>query len=216
MYKLYWETLSGSIGPHIMLEELGTEYSLHHIDMAKMEHRGAAYRAICPSMRVPALQFENGAVIGETSAIMLILGERHSESPLVPRPSDEDRPRFLYWLLHMATQGYPTFSRSWHPEQFTDERDGEAGIKRIANRNLAAFFQTLEDGVKGEASFLERGFSCLDIYLTMLTLWMPDRDAFLSRHLRIGDVCDAVESRPSYRKVAQLHGLVEDPVPAAR
>lgn len=208
MYRLYWEKLSGSIGPHVMLEEIGAEYDLAYIDMGKSEHRTPAYRDICPSMRIPALHFES-TVIGETAAIMLALGERHPESPLVPIPSDPDRPVFLYWLMHMATQGYPTFSRSWHPEQFTDDPDGQPGIKAIADENLAAFFASVEGGIHGEGAFLERGFSCLDIYLTMLTLWMPDRDSFLERHPRIGAVCATVERRPSYKAVAHLHGLTD-------
>lgn len=209
MYRLYWEKLSGSIGPHVMLEELGVEYSLTHIDMARMEHRTPGYRAICPSMRIPALQVGGADVLGETSAIMLLLAERHPDARLAPLPSDWDRPSFLYWLMHMATQGYPTFSRSWHPEQFTDDEAGEPGIKRIADRNLADFFRSIESGISGKDSFLDRGFSCLDIYLAMLTLWVPDRADFLDRHPRIQSVCAAVENRPSYRKVASLHGLLD-------
>ncbi|WP_135504107.1 glutathione S-transferase family protein [Roseovarius aestuariivivens] len=209
MYRLYWEKLSGSIGPHVMLEEIGANYELKYIDMGNFEHRSQAYKAICPSMRIPALELEDGPVIGETAAIMLTLGDRHPDAGLVPALDDHDRPEFLYWLLHMATQGYPVFSRTWHPEQFTDDPTAEAGIKRIAEQNLATIFASFEAGIKGRTSFLKRGFSCLDIYLTMLTLWIPDRPAFLSRHPRIAAVCHAVAGRPSFEKVVRMHGLLD-------
>ena len=214
MYTLYWETLSGSIGPHVMLEELGVEYTLRHIDMARGEHRAESYKAICPSMRIPALKFADGVVIGETSAIMLTLGERHPDAELLPLPGSADKPVFLYWLLHMATQGYPTFSRSWHPEQFTDDPNGEAGIKCVADANLDAFFQSIEEGIEGSTTFLKRGFTCLDIYLCMLTLWMPDRPSFLANYPKIERVCSGVERRRSYQTVAQLHGLLEETINA--
>jgi len=210
MFTLYWEKLSGSIAPHLMLEEIGAEYTLQYIDMGKKEHRGAVYRAICPSMRIPALAIPGGGTIGETGAITLYLGERFPQSGLVPMPGDSDRPEFLFWLMHMATQGYPTFSRAWHPEQFTDDAAAEDGIRQIGEKNLEDLFDSLEAGVSGEPYFLPRGFTALDIYLTMLTLWMPDRPRLFATRPRLGELCAAVEARASYREVARFHGLIPE------
>lgn len=105
MYTLYWERLSGAIAPQVMLELVGADYGLRHVDMAADEHRGPACTALCPSQRVPALTLPDGTTIGETAAIILTLGERHPEAGLVPGQGDPDRAAFLYWLTFMATIG---------------------------------------------------------------------------------------------------------------
>ncbi|GAB2187493.1 glutathione S-transferase family protein [Roseibium sp. LAB1] len=205
LYTLFWERLSGAIAPQVMLEELGVSHRLVHVDMAAGNHRLEAYRSINPVMRVPALRLPNGQVIGESSAIILVLGEAHAGSSLVPAPGDPDRPDFLFWLTSMATNGYPIFSRAWHPEQFTTDEQANESVRRRAESHLAEFFAVLDGAIAGSPFFLPRGFTALDIYLTMLTEWSADRQALFEANPHIGDLCRAVLDRPAYRKVLELH-----------
>ena len=59
--------------------------------------------------------------------------------------------------------------------------------------------------VTGEPYFLTRGFTALDIYLTMLTAWHSDRGGLFRRNPRLAALCMAVESRPAYQRVMQDH-----------
>jgi glutathione S-transferase len=101
-YTLYWEALSGAMAPQIMLEEMGVAYRKVAVDMARGEHRSPEYLAINPTGQVPVLGLPDGTVIGESAAIVLVLGERHPEAGLVPLVGDPDRPAFLRWLIFMA------------------------------------------------------------------------------------------------------------------
>ena len=136
MYVLHWERMSGAIAPQALMDEMGVAYRKVPVDMAAQAHKSAAYRSLCPTMRVPALETPQGEVLGESGAIVLLLGERYPESEMVPAPGDPDRARFLFWLFYMASVGYPTFSRAWHPEQFTLESAAEASIKAVAESDL--------------------------------------------------------------------------------
>jgi glutathione S-transferase len=80
----------------------------------------------------PARRLPDGTVICESAAIVLVIGERHPESPLVPMIGDADRPTFLYWLLYMATSVYMTFVRSNHPERFTTDVASTEPIRAAA------------------------------------------------------------------------------------
>jgi len=205
MYTLFWERLSGAIAPQAMLEEIGADYRKVYVDMAAGEHRGSAFREINPAMRVPALRMPDGVIIGETAAIALVLGERHPEAGLVPAVGDADRAIFLFWLMAMATGGYPVFSRAWHPEQFTFDDAANETVSLVALKQLDDFFAIIDGAIAGKPYFLARGFTALDIYLTMLTEWMSDKPALFAANSKVARLCSAVAERPAYRAVMEQH-----------
>ncbi|MBW8640661.1 glutathione S-transferase family protein [Hoeflea sp. WL0058] len=210
MYTLYWEKMSGAIGPQVLLDEIGANYDRIHVDMAAGAHRNREYRSINPVARVPALKLPDGEVVGETAAITIVLGERHPDSRLVPAATDTDRSRFLFWLMVMATSGYPVFSRAWHPEQFTSDDSANETVRQTAEQQLQEFFSTIENAIEGEPYFLRRGFTALDIYLTMLTEWASDKSELFASNPRLSDLCASVGDRPSYSRVIRQHLSGED------
>jgi glutathione S-transferase len=205
MYTLYWERMSGAIGPQVLLHEIGADYRKVCVNMAAKEHRGSKYRLINPVARVPALRLPEGEVIGETAAITLVLGERHAAAGLVPEFNDPERPSFIFWLMVMATSGYPAFSRAWHPEQFTQNDSANETVRQTAEIHLGEFFSTIEHAIRGAPYFLARGFTALDVYLTMLTEWASDRQALFDSHPKLAKLCRSVEERPAYREVISEH-----------
>ena len=173
--------------------------------MATAAHESPDYIAVNPTMRIPALLTPTGKTIGETGAIIVMLGEWHPESGLVPGPGETDRADFLFWLFYMASVGYPTFSRSWHPEQFTQEESAHGSIRETADADLDVLFGVLDGGIEGETTFLRRGFSALDIYLAMIARWHPDRDALFSKYAKVAAVCETTEKRPACATVMEEH-----------
>jgi glutathione S-transferase len=204
-YQLYWERMSGAIAPQCLLEEMGLAWRKVPIDMAAAAHESPDYVAVNPTMRIPALHTPTGKTIGETGAIIIMLGEWHPESRFVPGPGEADRADFLFWLFYMASVGYPTFSRAWHPEQFTQEENAHGSIREVAEADLDVLFGVLDGGIEGEATFLHRGFSALDIYLTMIARWHPDREALFSKYAKVAAVCEATEKRPACGAVMEEH-----------
>ena len=64
--------------------------------MTAGEHLSLEYLAINPTGQVPALTLPDGRVIGESSAIVLALGEEHLDGKLAPLQGAADHPAFLY------------------------------------------------------------------------------------------------------------------------
>jgi len=205
MYTLFWEEMSGAIAPQAMFEEMGIEYKKAVVDMAAGEHQTPEYLAVNPTGQVPALKLPDGNVIGESAAIVLVLGEKHPDGQLVPLPGDSDRSTFLYWLLFLATSGYMTFGRYNHPERHTKDQNAIESVRLAAEEQVERFFSILEGVISGERYFLTRGFTALDIYLTMLTAWHSDRGGLFRRNPRLAALCMAVENRPAYHRVMQDH-----------
>lgn len=205
MYRLYWEALSGAILPQVMFEEMAVPYERIPVDMAAGEHQTPEYLAANPTGQVPALELPDGTVIGESAAIAIVLGERHPESGLVLPPGDASRPIFLRWLLFMAASVYMTYVRVNHPERFITDPAGIESVRQVAVDAVNSQFDVLDDAISGDPWFLPGGYSVLDIYLTMLAVWHPDRPTLFTRNTSLERLCTAVEQRPAYIEVIAQH-----------
>src|SRR5215813_10346391 len=69
----------------IFLAEKGIELPIEQIDLGAMQHKSAAYTAVNPMQRVPALMLDDGTVITESIAICRYLEALHPEPPLFGR-----------------------------------------------------------------------------------------------------------------------------------
>lgn len=203
--------MSGAIAPQCLLEEMGLAWRKVPIDMVAAAHESPDYIAVNPTRRIPALLTPTGKTIGETGAIIVMLGEWHPESGLVPGPGETDRADFLFWLFYMASVGYPTFSRSWHPEQFKQEESAHGSIRETADADLDVLFGVLDGGIEEESTFLSRGFTALDIYLAMIARWHPDREALFGKYAKVAAVCEQTEKRPACANVMEDHFGNEHP-----
>lgn len=97
-FTLYHARQSRSGAVRILLEELGVPYDLHVLDLTRGDQRGAAYLAVNPMGKVPALQ-HGDAVVTEQAAILMYLADLHPASALAPAPDDPLRGAYLRWML---------------------------------------------------------------------------------------------------------------------
>ena len=86
-----------SSGALLLLEELGAPYELHVLNMKAGEHRQAAYCAINPMGKVPAVK-HGDALITEQVAIYIYLADLFPEAGLTPAIGDPLRGPYLRWL----------------------------------------------------------------------------------------------------------------------
>ncbi|NKB50957.1 MAG: hypothetical protein GKR97_01825 [Rhizobiaceae bacterium] len=207
MYTLYWEYMAGSIVAHVMLEELGADYELRYVDMGAGEHKSSSYLSLVPSGRVPAIELPDGTTIGETAAIVTILGEQFPQSTLTPAQGEPDRANFLFWLNVMATSGYLTVARHGHPERYACSGNAILQVEQKARADLNDFFDVMNEAICGEPFFLPGGHTALDIYLTMLTEWSEDKAALFSSRPALAALAEATSRRPAYRAAMDTHHL---------
>ena len=89
--KLYYD---GGRAPNprrvrIFLAEKGITVPIEPIDLGKMEQKSAAFTAINPVQRVPALVLDDGTVIAESIAICRYFETLHPDPPLLGRGAVE-------------------------------------------------------------------------------------------------------------------------------
>lgn len=91
-----------STGALTLLEELGTPYQLHVLNLQKGEQREPAYLAINPMGKVPAIK-HGDAVITEQGAVFLYLADLFPEAGLTPAIGDPLRGPFLRWMFYYGS-----------------------------------------------------------------------------------------------------------------
>ena len=95
---LYHIAPSRSSIVHWMLEEIGQPYRLQMVDHERGENRQAAYLAVNPMGKVPALA-HGEVIITEAAAICCYLADRFPDAGLGVRLDDPRRGPYLKWLF---------------------------------------------------------------------------------------------------------------------
>jgi glutathione S-transferase len=93
---------SRSTGTLILLEELGVPYDLRVVNMKAGEQRQAAYLAVNPMGKVPAI-LHRDVLVTEQVAIYIYLADLFPQAALAPGVNDMRRGSFLRWMVFYAS-----------------------------------------------------------------------------------------------------------------
>ena len=123
MIRFYFNLAPNPMKIALMLEELGLPYEAIPVDTAKGEQHAAAFRAINPNGKVPAIVDTEGpggreARVFDSSAILLYLGEKTGR--FIGSPAD--RPDLLSWLFFIATGVGPYSGQAVHFQHAAPEK----------------------------------------------------------------------------------------------
>ena len=97
---------SRSAGTLALLEELGADYELHVLDLKKNEQRQAAYLAVNPMGKVPAI-VHDGALVTEQGAVYTYLADLYPEAGITPAIGDPLRGPYLRWMFYYGSSFEP-------------------------------------------------------------------------------------------------------------
>jgi glutathione S-transferase len=98
MIELFTSATPNGLKASITLEELGLEYSVHHIQMDKKEQKEPWYLKLNPNGRIPTIvdHDSDDFAVFESGAIMIYLAERTGQ--LMPRDA-KGRSAVIQWLM---------------------------------------------------------------------------------------------------------------------
>lgn len=171
MFELFWAKNTGAMAPHFVLELANAPYTLHVVDTAAGEQRTAAYRALNPLGKIPALRLPEGAVMTESAAMLLHLAERFPATGLLPPEASVARAQVQRWLLFLAVNVYETALRIYYAERYTTDPAGADAVREAANAAIARQWEILEAALQPGPFLLGAQRSIADLYLLMLSGW---------------------------------------------
>ncbi|MCX4244104.1 glutathione S-transferase family protein [Paraliomyxa miuraensis] len=203
-YVIHGAPGSGSGIVEAACAELGVDYEARDLDARNDEHRGAAYAAINPQRKLPALELEDGEIITESVAIVLTLDERHRDAGLLPPPGGKERAQALRWMVFIAAELYPMVEIIDHPERFAPGENAAQAMRERAETIWRERWRVLEANIAGTPHCLASGFCATDLFITKLAVWL-DR-AWRQEHLpKIDALITAVRARPTLEHVWRRH-----------
>ena len=212
MYTLYWSPASANMTPHAMLEDIGVPYELVKVDTSKGEHRSPEYLKLNPHARVPTLVYDGGKILYETTAIALLLAERHPEAGLAPNTDSPDRPLFLQWMAYLTNTLQIALMHWWHPEHVIDGADRQAALKAKAEQRADGMFRFLDEHLAKFGPYLcgETLYAC-DYYAVMLAQWTEFMATPAHADPHVNKLIRLVMQRPGYARMLKAEGI-EQPV----
>ena len=135
---LYHSPNTRSTGALILLEELGADYALHVLNMKAGEQRHAAYLAVNPMGKVPAIR-HGDARVTEQAAVFLYLADLYPEAHLAPPIGDPRRGPYLRWMVYYGSSFEPALldralKREPAPPSTTPYGDYDTMLKTLTDQ----------------------------------------------------------------------------------
>lgn len=196
MIKLYYAPRTRASRPRWTLEELGVDYELERLDMARGDQRSAAYQAVNPLGQVPAL-VDDGNTMIESGAMCVYLAEKYAEKGLGPGHQPMAFYQWCFYLfgtLEPAIFDYLLHTR-WLPEAQRCES--------VAQRGKAAWDKALDYLEKhmndGRAHLLGDRFTVADILVGGTLAWTDDEVGWGQDYPTLLGYVERLKSRPAYQ-----------------
>ena len=200
---LYHSPQSRSVGTLILLEELGADYELRAIDLGKGEQRQAAYLAVNPMGKVPAI-VHDGAVVTEQGAVYAYAADLYPEAGITPAIGDPLRGPYLRWLFFYGSSFEPavvdrSMKREPAPPSTSPYGDFDTTIKTLLDQ--------LGDG----PYLLGERFTAVDVLWGTALRWMT-----MFKLVAETPAVNAYVARLGARPAAQRAARIDADILAAR
>ncbi len=194
MYELFYKPGACSMAVHVLLNEIGTDYTLTKADL---DDKTSSLWKANPRGQVPTLLVD-GKPLVEGAAILTFLAETH-QSPLMPAAGWE-RAKAQEWLAFANASLHPTYGRTF----FLRKQLGDQASSDPLYVATIDAIQKHWDGIEKELATSEYiaggSITLADILLTVIANW----NAYLLKPVNLGAKTKAylknVSSRPSYQK----------------
>ncbi len=202
--KLYYAPGACSLSPHIALREAGLPVTLEKVDLvAGRTETGGDYAAVNPKGYVPALQFDDGAVLTEGAVIARYIADLAPDSDLAPKPGSFERVRLEEIMNFIGSELHKSYTPLFLPD--TTEEGKTAARARIA-RKLAYLESILADG---RDYLLGERFSVADGYLFTIVNWSESRGVPLDAFPKLCTFMARIGARAGVQEAMRAEGLLQ-------
>jgi glutathione S-transferase len=173
MLTLYYTAHTCSLATHIVLEEVGADYSTVRIDFGKTEQRSPDYLKVNPKGRVPALVTDRG-ILTETPAMLVFVAQSFPAAKLAPLDDPFLFAEIQSFNSYLCSSLHINHAHRMRGPRWVDAGDAAAiaAMQRKVPESVGACFELIErDMLKGPWVMGERYTIC-DPYLFTLAQWL--------------------------------------------
>lgn len=169
-YTLFYSPGAASFAVHWMLFELKTPFTAQLVDIESGNQRTPEYLSLNPVGRVPTL-IVDGKPVTESTAILMLLAERHPESGLAPKPDTPERAEWLELMIYMANTLLPSMRDWFYADKDGSPEDADA-IRTLARSRIEEACEYLDKRLANQQTYLVGDrLTTVDLLATMLMRW---------------------------------------------
>jgi GST-like protein len=203
MLKFFYNLAPNPMKVALLLEELGLPYEAVPVDTRKGEQHTAAFKAVNPNAKVPAID-DDGVVMFDSNAIVLWLADKHRR--FVPTDmASAERADTLSWLMFIASGIGPYSGQAVHFRVAAPEPKDYA-LNRYdfeADRH----WKILDDRLTTRPWLVGDSYGIVDMafwgWARLVPFVMGDSQAF-DRYPNVKRLLDDINARPAAARVEAL------------
>lgn len=197
--KLYYAKGTVAVAVAIALHEAGIEFEPVHLDFTAGEQTQAAYHAINPKGRVPALVTERG-ILTETGAILDHIADLVPAAGL--RPADPfEAARMREAMYYLASTMHVNHAHRARGIRWADEEASLADMRAKVVRTMTESARHVETHILRGPFVLGEVFSLADPYLYVACSWLEYDGVSVSDFPAIRAFNEAMRGRASVAQV---------------
>ncbi len=202
--ELFYAPNTISVVVAIALEEAGIAYTPHLVDFAQAAQAKAAYLAVNPKGRVPALVTPQGTLT-ETGAILDYIGTSAPE--LIPDdPFQAARMREV--MYYIASTFHVAHAHKLRGSRWADQETSFADMRAKVPQTVAACCAYLESTFALEPHVLGSDFTLADPYLYVAATWGEGDGVKMSDYPKLCGFMETMRARPSVQTVISKGMLI--------
>lgn len=201
--KLYYTPGACSMAAHIVLAESGLPYSTTRVNLKdKTTEAGEDYTKINPKGYVPCVRLDDGALIGENTALLAYLGEQQPGAGLMPPAGTMANYRVREWLGFVSSEIHKNCSPFFRPDtpEATLQSQRELLRKRLAY---------LDGELAGKSYLTGPAFTSADAYLFVVLNWFGKVGIDLAEYPNVKAFHARVAARAAVQQVMKDEGLLK-------
>jgi glutathione S-transferase len=173
MLTLYYAAHTCSLATHIVLEEVGADYTTGRIDFGAAQQRSPEYLKINPKARVPALATDRG-ILTETPAMLAFVAQSFPASDLALMDDPFAFAQVQSFNSYLCSHLHVAHAHRMRGYRWVDADDAHsiAAMQRKVPHSVGESFALIErEMLKGPWVMGERYTIC-DPYLFTIAQWL--------------------------------------------
>ena len=173
MLTLYFAAHTCSLATHIVLEEVGADYSTVRVDFGSAQQRSPEYLKVNPKARVPALATDRG-ILTETPAMLAFVAQSFPASDLALMNDPFAFAQVQAFNSYLCSHLHVAHAHRMRGSRWVDADDTHsiAAMQRKVPESVGGAFELVErEMLKGPWVMGERYTIC-DPYLFTLAQWL--------------------------------------------
>jgi glutathione S-transferase len=199
--KLYYAANTCSLATHIVLEEVGADYSTVRVDFGKEQQKSPEFLKVNPKARVPALVTDKG-ILTETPAMLVYLAQSFPKSRLALMDDPFAFAQVQAFNAYLCSHLHVAHAHRMRGHRWVDADDKAsiAAMQRKVPESVGAAFELIEHEMLKGPWVMGEHYTICDPYLFTLAQWLEADGVDPARILRVIDHRRRMSERPGVKK----------------